>query len=82
MQTVQIGQFKAELSRILEQVQHHGESFVLEFGKQHKKIAMLVPYAKEPKQRRFGLLAGQATIPDNFDTPDVQIEAMFYSENI
>ena len=27
-----------------------GETFVVEFGKKHKKIAMLVPYKKEVKK--------------------------------
>jgi antitoxin (DNA-binding transcriptional repressor) of toxin-antitoxin stability system len=81
MQTVQVGEFKADLSHILEQVQQRGESFVIEFGKKHKKVAMLVPYTEEPQQRRFGLLSGEAIIPDDFDAADTQIEAMFYGES-
>ena len=83
MQTVQVGEFKADLSRILEQVQHAGESFVIEFGKKHKKVAMLVPYTEEPKERQFGLLAGKEVhIPDDFDATDTEIEAMFYGESV
>ena len=43
MQTIQADKFKAEFSAILEQIQNIGEKFVIEYGKQHKKVAMLVP---------------------------------------
>ena len=78
MQTVQVGQFKAEFSSILEQVQNTGEKFIIEYGKQHKKVAMLVPFEEEKKQRVFGQLKGKVHIPDNFDDEDEEINEMFY----
>jgi antitoxin (DNA-binding transcriptional repressor) of toxin-antitoxin stability system len=78
MQTVQVGQFKAEFSSILDQVQNMGEKFIIEYGKQHKKVAMLVPFEEETKKRVFGIYKGKYEIPDNFDDEDEEINAMFY----
>ena len=78
MQTVQVGQFKAEFSSILEQVQNTGEKFIIEYGKQHKKVAMLVPFEEEQKKRVFGIYEGKCEIPDNFDDEDEEINEMFY----
>ncbi len=52
MQSIQVGKFKAELSSILDQVQNMGEKFVIEYGKKHKKIAMIVPYVEEIREKR------------------------------
>jgi len=78
MQSIQVGQFKSEFSSILNQVQSMGEKFVIEFGKKHKKVAMLVPYEEEIKPRKFGQLAGKVYIPDNFDEECEEIDNMFY----
>jgi len=82
MQAIQVGQFKSELSSILEQVQNLGETFVIEFGKKHKKVAMLVPYEENRKVRRFGQLEGKLKIPDNFDDELSEINEMFYGSKI
>ena len=82
MQSIQVGQFKAELSSILDQVQNLGETFVIEFGKKHKKVAMLVPYKENKKIRKFGQLEGKITIPDNFDDESEEINEMFYGSKI
>ena len=78
MQSVHVGKFKSDLSSILEQVQNYGEKFVIEYGKKHKKVAMLVPYEERKKIRKFGQLEGNATIPDNFDDETEEINNMFY----
>ena len=82
MQSIQVGQFKAELSSILDQVQNLGETFVIEFGKKHKKIAMLVPYEENKKVRKFGQLEGKMMIPDNFDDESEEINEMFYGSKL
>ncbi len=82
MQSIQVGQFKSELSSILNQVQNLGETFVIEFGKKHKKIAMLVPYEESKKVRKFGQLEEKITIPDNFDDESKEINEMFYGNKI
>ena len=78
MQSVHVGKFKSDLSSILEQVQNYGEKFVIEYGKKHKKVAMLVPYEERKKIRKFGQLEGKATIPDDFDDETEEINNMFY----
>ena len=78
MQSIQVGKFKADLSSILEQVQNFGEKFVIEYGKKHKKVAMLVPYEEKKKIRKFGQLEGKINIPDDFDDESKEINEMFY----
>ncbi len=82
MQSIQVGQFKSELSSILEQVQNLGETFVIEFGKKHKKVAMLVPYEENKKVRKFGIYKDKFDIPDDFDDEDEDINKMFYGTEI
>ncbi len=83
MQTVQVGEFKAELSSILERVQKYGEEFVIEYGKRHKKVAMLVPFDdRKSNKRTFGQMKGQIKIADDFDSEDEVINNMFYGGEI
>ena len=81
MQTLQVGQLKSEFSSVLERVQKDGETFIIEFGKKHKKVAMIVPYKEEPKKRVFGQLKGTLNIPDDFDDESEEINQMFYGSN-
>jgi len=81
MQTVQVAEFKSDFSSIIDKVQNLGETFVIEYGKKHKKVAMLVPYKEEKRQRVFGIYEGQAVIPDDFDEEDEEINAMFYGDH-
>ncbi len=78
MKVVQVGQFKAEFSSILQEVQTMKETFVIEYGKKHKKMAMLVPYSETKKKRIFGQLAGTYNVPDDFNEESEEINSMFY----
>ncbi|MBD3768486.1 MAG: type II toxin-antitoxin system Phd/YefM family antitoxin [Gammaproteobacteria bacterium] len=78
MQTIQVGQLKAEFSSILEKVQNFGETYIIEYGKKHKKVAMLVPYEDKRKPRIFGMHQGKCTIAANFDDECDEINDMFY----
>ena len=82
MQSIQVGQLKSEFSSILKQVQNLKETFVIEFGKKHKKVAMLVPYEENKKVRKFEQLKGKITIQDNFDDEDEEINEMFYGSKL
>ena len=82
MKTIQVGKFKSELSSVLQQVQTLRETFVIEFGRKHKKIAMLVPYEEKQKVRKFGQLKGKINIRDDFDDEVEEINEMFYSSKI
>ncbi len=46
MHAIQVGKLKSEFSSILEKIQNNGEKFVIEYGKKHKKVAILIPYDK------------------------------------
>lgn len=75
MKSIQIGTFKSELSEIIHQVRDKGESFIIEYGKKHTKVAMLIPYEEsleQQKPRTFGYLKkrGSFEIHDNFDMTD------------
>jgi prevent-host-death family protein len=77
VQTFNIHEAKTQLSRLVEQAAK-GESFVIaKAGKPMVKVMAL--NAPEPSQmKRFGFLAGQITVPDDFDTMGVdEIRAMF-----
>jgi antitoxin (DNA-binding transcriptional repressor) of toxin-antitoxin stability system len=82
MKSIQIGQFKSELSSILDQVQNFGEKFIIEYGKKHKKVAMLVPYEENKKKREFGQLKGKLKIDEEFNEESEIINKMFYGENV
>ena len=82
MQSIQVGKFKSDLSSILEEVQNFGEKFVIEYGKKHKKVAMLVPYQEQKKSRKFGQLKGKIHIPDDFDDEVKEINEMFYGSKV
>ena len=82
MQSIQVGKFKSEFSSILEQVQNMGEKFVIEYGKNHKKVAMLIPYKEEKKERKFGQLKGKVWISDDFDKEDETINKLLYESKL
>ena len=80
MQTFNIDDAKSQLSRLVEQTAK-GESFVIaKAGKPMVKVMAL--NAPEPSPiKRFGFLAGQITVPEDFDTMAAdKIRAMFESE--
>ncbi len=80
MKSVQVGEFKSDFSSILDKVQNLGEKFVIEYGKKHKKVAILIPYVEQKKSRVFGQLKGKIEIYDNFD--DEELNASFYNGKI
>ena len=70
MQTIQVGKLKAEFSSVLEKIQNNGEKFVIEYGKKHKKIALIIPYDKsyeKQEERKFGILKNKANVIINND---------------
>ena len=66
MQTYNIHQAKTHLSRLIDQAAK-GESFVI--AKAGKPLVKVVPLdAPGPSQiKRFGFMAGQIRLPDDFD---------------
>lgn len=71
MQSIQVAELKSHFSDILKTIKNDGEKFIIEYGKQHEKIAMLIPYDKNleiEEERTFGLFKdkGSFTIKDDF----------------
>lgn len=76
MQTINIHQAKTQLSRLVEQAAQ-GEPFVIaKAGKPLVKVmALNAPEAGQ--RRRLGFMAGQITVPDDFDRMgDAEIERL------
>ena len=81
MRTVNIHEAKTHLSRLVDRAAK-GEPFVI--AKAGKPLVKVVPLdAPVPgKVKRLGFLAGQISVPDDFDTMfEDEIEKMFYGED-
>ena len=77
MQTVNIHEAKTQLSRLIE-LAVKGDSFIIaKAGKPMVKVARLeAPSAGQAK--RLGFMAGQITVPDDFDRmASEEIELLF-----
>lgn len=72
MLTVNVHEAKTQLSRLLQAVEAGEEVVIARAG---LPVARLVGFASQAPRRRFGMLAGQFTVPEDFDAPlpdDVQ----------
>jgi len=80
MRTVNIHEAKTHLSRLVEQAAN-GEPFIIaRAGKPLVQVTALEASPAVPR-RRLGFLAGQFTVPDDFDTMcSAEIEAMFHGD--
>ena len=81
MQTIQVGKLKAEFASVLDKIQNNGEKFVIEYGKKHHKVAMLIPYdesLEDQEPRKFGILKNKANfkINDDFAMTDEELLAL------
>jgi antitoxin (DNA-binding transcriptional repressor) of toxin-antitoxin stability system len=65
------------VSRLIDLV-YHGETITI--TKNNLPIVDMVPH-RMGKKRQLGTLAGQITVPDDFDHEDPAIEAAFYGES-
>lgn len=73
---INVSQAKAQLSRLIDLV-YHGETITI--TKNNLPIVDMVPHRIRGK-RKLGSLAGQITVPDDFDHEDPEISATFYGE--
>ena len=75
MRTVNIHEAKTHLSRLVEAAAK-GESFII--AKAGKPLVKVVPLEASPAKKRIGFMAGEFTVPDDFDTMgQAEIEKMF-----
>jgi len=80
MQTFNIHEAKTHLSRLVEMAAK-GEPFIIaKAGKPMVKVSA-IEEPEQPKKRRFGFMAGEIKIPDDFDDMGAaEIEEMFYGK--
>jgi antitoxin (DNA-binding transcriptional repressor) of toxin-antitoxin stability system len=79
MKEIDIDEVRANLFSLVDQAVR-GESFLItRDGKPVVKIEA-VPGAISRSLPRLGFMAGQFTIPEDFDEIDEQIEKLFYGE--
>jgi len=68
MKTLTVAKLKSDFSKVIKDVEN-GEEIIVEFGKSHKKVAILIPYEKYNfTKRKIGILEGKASykIKDDF----------------
>ncbi len=68
MKTMQIGDFKAQFSKVLEEVKQ-GEEIIISYGKKKKNVAVIIPYEeyKEKNKIKLGLLKNKVSYKFNTD---------------
>jgi antitoxin (DNA-binding transcriptional repressor) of toxin-antitoxin stability system len=76
MQTVQVGEFKARFSEMIDSVRA-GQTIVVAYGRNQEKVAALIPYAQleAGSPRRLGSLVGVASVSfaDDFAMTDEEL---------
>lgn len=76
---VNIHEAKAQLSKLLERVAIGEEVIIAKAG---KPVAKIVPIPSERPRFRLGSAKGEFTVPDDFNRPDPEIEALFYEGDV
>jgi prevent-host-death family protein len=75
MLTVNIHEAKTQLSRLVERAAK-GEPFII--AKAGKPLVRVAPLDAPTARRRLGFMAGQMTVPEDFDTMGgAEIERLF-----
>ena len=73
MKSIAVGEFKAQFSSIIKELQE-GHPIAITYGKKRTKLAVLVPYDQYVKsaKRQIGVLQGKASyeMPDDFKMTD------------
>lgn len=81
MRSLTASELKANLSNILTEVQTKGEEYIIEYGRNHEKIAVLIPYEKYQQQFqqgiKLGLFSDMASVEfkPNFKITDEQLHS-------
>lgn len=70
MEAVAVAQLKADFSSILSRIEQTGEGVIVEYGRLHRKVAVLLPYSptyEQQAERQFGILQGKGKVEFNED---------------
>ncbi len=63
MQTIQVAELKANFSEILKNIQNKKEEYLIQYGRKHTKVAVLISYdvyTKNTPKVRLGILKDKA----------------------
>ena len=63
MHTIQVAELKTHFSDILKNVTNNHEEYVIQYGRSHKKVAVLIPYDRYCAERpriQLGILEESA----------------------
>ena len=67
MKTMTVANLKSQFSYVLEELRH-GEEILIEYGKKHEKLGVIVPYEKyNPQKRNIGILGSDSSFKINKD---------------
>ena len=72
---INIYEAKTQLSALVDQAVSGDDVIIARNGKPQVRITSLLPTKGKIK---YGLLKGKYTVPDDFDAPNPDIEALFY----
>ncbi len=75
MKNIQVSEFKAKFSDIIKHIQDDKEEYVIQYGRKHKKVAVIVPYdqyIQNAPKIKLGLLEGKGKfeIKNDFEMDD------------
>jgi len=73
MQTIQIAELKAKFSEIIKHIQDEKEEYIIQYGRKHKKVAVIIPYetyAKNAPKIKLGLLQNKANNKTKYEIKD------------
>ena len=75
MKTLSVANFKADFSSVINDIKR-GDEVVIEYGKKHEKLAVIIPYKNYKKtKRKVGILKGKASfeLKKDFKITDEQL---------
>lgn len=78
MKSMTVALLKSGFSGVLDDIRR-GEEITIEYGKGHRKLAVIIPYAKyQPHRKKVGILEGKASfkIRGNFKISDRELLAL------
>ncbi len=79
MNTLSVGELKAQFSEVLEKVKT-GEKIGILYGKKKKLVAMIVPFTgiEEKKERKLGILEGEynVTFANDFKMTEEELSGL------
>ncbi len=73
-QTVNVHEAKSQLSKLLARVEKGEEIVIARAG---EPVALLSPIRTRSILDGFGFMKGEFEVPEDFDEPDPEIEALF-----